>query len=1344
MKSKRILLAILVMAIFGWQSAKALDRTVDGLTYTTTGTLNEVSVRVADPTTFSQVSLVIPGEVEMYPGQMFSVVEIEDGAFASLGDPNPSNVYHFTSVTIPASVRKIGNYAFVNTSIDNLIIERDANSTLAVGLDAFGGTTMIIKEVKWGGSIRQWCEVEFASLYANPIAVKDWTASNTTFPRLTLTDPVDYINSETSTSASHIAAQSAYSVLVDRPAKSTTTQRKVSGVVAAYASTRLVLPADVTTINLYAFANRPFRSIKTMGAAPSIDEGTFSFIQNTELFAACEYLAGYNSHTEWKKAKSRKSYVDYVPGAIVNAPAKYIYSSINPTEVVATIQYTKPTCSGANAGQWKLTAVMEPGYQFNRWSGGDFNSSSIPSLTGDIDQAMPTTAFVDRVIYTVGLSSNNTTMGTIGSNSQLSAYYNESMNLTATANAGYRFVRWSNGKSENPYYIQITSDTALVAYFEKEETVAGDIVYQTDFTDAAYDNNLWRMYDNGQNGNVWRISNGRLMLTSQARYASTTTYAFRRLQLKANTYYTLELSQLNTSSTYLKYALVKRSDMNNTDDFTYIPGGTFKNVPLPVSGTTTIQIDAADLPADGDYYLAFRWDNPYSSATYAPSIGAIKFSERKFKINTVMVPDVADGTLTGSTQVFASATGVTITATSGLGASNAARNFGYRFVGWYLDDPTCSGSAISTATSYTVPASYLNDDHTFYAKYEPKTVRLSLGATTGLRYLPGSATAQNNQLLAAAMDASYIADNNYFDYDNTTATYTDGYNATSGVYYASERTLTPASSYIQGLHDQEVTIAVVPVDGYVFDKWSDGNTDNPRVITLNFKGNTSYSPSNANSATAYATMPQLKPVFKMRDDYTVSVKLHDIRYEGTATEREDNSMGEIIGLNSPYTYNTTVSITARPRANYTFVKWVDGNGKVYTDSTLTFKIQGNNYASGVGQNDASRQLKAYFEIKKYIVTAKPDILEHGNISIPTSADEGVVGVVDLGWVEGEGRKVEVEYRRTVTLKADAFSGYKLVGWLKEGTTDTIKYPKYIFTPTSDASFTAIFAEDTGARIQDSVVYNYIYEDVVVPNYVNVVVPVYVDTTIYRPVYKDSTVMVPVYVNNPVYRDTVIYNYQYVTNPVYVDTTIYNYYYVNNPIYVDTVINVVTYNPVYVDTVLYRLVYQDSTVLVPVYVNNPVYVDTVIYNYIPTFVDTTIYRPVYIDQPYYDTISVTFDTTICDTLVVDNYIHDTLYLTQYVHDTIYLTEYIHDTVYITDTVYVGVDDVDALNLKLYQRNGRVVVSGAEGAEVRLYDAVGRLLATKQDNYTDLEFDVPATGTYLIRVGNLHARRIVVVR
>lgn len=85
-----------------------------------------------------------------------------------------------------------------------------------------------------------------------------------------------------------------------------------------------------------------------------------------------------------------------------------------------------------------------------------------------------------------------------------------------------------------------------------------------------------------------------------------------------------------------------------------------------------------------------------------------------------------------------------------------------------------------------------------------------------------------------------------------------------------------------------------------------------------------------------------------------------------------------------------------------------------------------------------------------------------------------------------------------------------------------------------------------------------------------------------------------------------------------------------------------------------------------------------------------------------------------------------------------------TLIIHDTIVTGVDGVEALNAKVYIHNGQIVVEGAEGNTVWLYDAVGRLLATRQDDYSALRFDVPATGTYLIKVGNHPARRVVVVR
>ena len=97
------------------------------------------------------------------------------------------------------------------------------------------------------------------------------------------------------------------------------------------------------------------------------------------------------------------------------------------------------------------------------------------------------------------------------------------------------------------------------------------------------------------------------------------------------------------------------------------------------------------------------------------------------------------------------------------------------------------------------------------------------------------------------------------------------------------------------------------------------------------------------------------------------------------------------------------------------------------------------------------------------------------------------------------------------------------------------------------------------------------------------------------------------------------------------------------------------------------------------------------------------------------------------------------------DTVYI--YIHDTVYIHDTIYIngeGIDGADAMNAKVYTSQRQIVVEGAEGNMVTLYDVTGSVLATKQDDYSLLRFDTPASGTYMIKIGAYPARKVVVIR
>lgn len=75
---------------------------------------------------------------------------------------------------------------------------------------------------------------------------------------------------------------------------------------------------------------------------------------------------------------------------------------------------------------------------------------------------------------------------------------------------------------------------------------------------------------------------------------------------------------------------------------------------------------------------------------------------------------------------------------------------------------------------------------------------------------------------------------------------------------------------------------------------------------------------------------------------------------------------------------------------------------------------------------------------------------------------------------------------------------------------------------------------------------------------------------------------------------------------------------------------------------------------------------------------------------------------------------------------------------------GIDDKDDINTKVYSNNGQIVVEGANGNTVTLYDLSGRNLATKHDYGTAICFDVPITGAYMIKIGNHAARKVVVMQ
>lgn len=78
---------------------------------------------------------------------------------------------------------------------------------------------------------------------------------------------------------------------------------------------------------------------------------------------------------------------------------------------------------------------------------------------------------------------------------------------------------------------------------------------------------------------------------------------------------------------------------------------------------------------------------------------------------------------------------------------------------------------------------------------------------------------------------------------------------------------------------------------------------------------------------------------------------------------------------------------------------------------------------------------------------------------------------------------------------------------------------------------------------------------------------------------------------------------------------------------------------------------------------------------------------------------------------------------------------------------GVDEVDVDDISVYAGDGRIVVEGAEGMEVRVFDVMGRQLLGFESGYSNIEIpnsQFPSGGVYLVKVGTLPARKVVVVK
>jgi len=91
------------------------------------------------------------------------------------------------------------------------------------------------------------------------------------------------------------------------------------------------------------------------------------------------------------------------------------------------------------------------------------------SLDLTVDHDITIRSVMSRRTYAITVASAPSYAGTATGAGQYQ--YTDTATLTATANDGYRFVRWDDGVADNPRTVVVTADKHYVALFEEKVSI---------------------------------------------------------------------------------------------------------------------------------------------------------------------------------------------------------------------------------------------------------------------------------------------------------------------------------------------------------------------------------------------------------------------------------------------------------------------------------------------------------------------------------------------------------------------------------------------------------------------------------------------------------------------------------------------------------------------------------------------------------------------------------------------------------------------------------------------------------------------------------------------------------
>ena len=212
--------------------------------------------------------------------------------------------------------------------------------------------------------------------------------------------------------------------------------------------TSVTIPNSVTSIGRSAFWGCSGLTSVTIEAETPPTLGTHAFdikyTNNCPIHVPCGTLDTYK--TEWSEYPSRIKY----------EPLKYhITGNVN-IEGSGSVQLPQSECEDTI-----ITALPDYGYHFAQWNDGNTDNPRTIVLASDTTF----TAEFAKNSYTISTTSANPEWGATAGGK--SALYLDEIEISATPNYGYHFVKWNDNNTSNPRTVSVTEDKTYTATFAK-------------------------------------------------------------------------------------------------------------------------------------------------------------------------------------------------------------------------------------------------------------------------------------------------------------------------------------------------------------------------------------------------------------------------------------------------------------------------------------------------------------------------------------------------------------------------------------------------------------------------------------------------------------------------------------------------------------------------------------------------------------------------------------------------------------------------------------------------------------------------------------------------------------